>query len=213
MWGTSSGFGLSGCGGILGSCGPTDTAPWSEVGLGPNVEDPNRFVFSLQEPTTEGQSFADWLKSYSTTGFLLFDFFHAHGRTERTYTANDYRTRNFAASAGIRSLVRQINERCEAGIFSSATQNEELLTTARGGFSLFIGGDAWMSIVGGQVGGYRGSWTVHNNVIDVRVHNVVGAQSFFYHAVPDAPATWRGPFRNIVQDFTLRFRTTCGGAR
>jgi hypothetical protein len=103
---------------------------------------------------TADQSLTDWWRAFHSTAGFVLDFFAGHGKTDRTYTADDYRTKNLAASMGVQDLVKGINKKCEAGIFKSEHLDDELLSTAQGGINLFLGTDKVLSPVGAQVGGY-----------------------------------------------------------
>jgi hypothetical protein len=75
--------------------------------------------------------------------------------------------------------------------------------------ALFLPFDATSSPTGVQVGGYLGNYSFSGNTMNINIHNVAGANSFFYHGVPDR-ASPAGPFRSINQDFSMSLSNPCG---
>ena len=150
------------------------------------------------------QSFWDYLQAYwSTTGFLA-NFITGTGRTNRYYGPMDYRARDLMSSGGFQAINQQINLACQAG----KTGGNLNLSTP--GAAQEIPYDILHSPVGGQVGGYNGSWAVNGNTATVTIVNNAGLNSFLYHIPPNAPWT-RGPGRTIHQTFVIKEPSPCGG--
>jgi RHS repeat-associated protein len=154
---------------------------------------------TLTLPQTNWQFF----RSYWSTAGFLFNFLTGTGPRIRYYGPADYRTRDLMSSKGFQQINQQIKEGCLAG-----KSNDTLNLSSWDGYKN-IPYDSVHSPVGGQVGGYNGSWHTVGDTTYVNIVNYAGAYSFFYHGVNDRTGT-KGPFRTIKQTFNIEEPNPCG---
>lgn len=142
----------------------------------------------------------DYEGAFMLAAGLLRDFVAGSSFTNRTYYSLAPESVDLQRSAGFRTTLRNA---CSSGK-SAGPFN---VGTYQAAFNLPY--DLVHSPTGAQVGGYVGTYSVQGNSISIRIHNEAGANSFFYHRVPNSPFS-RGPFRTINQDFSITLSNPCG---
>jgi RHS repeat-associated protein len=208
------GFGGFGGGGLGGDCiwceGPSMPPPiipnWSGIplpgpGQGPDLSSViiENFDCSI---CTGDQSLWDFFHSYFNTLGFLVNFLTGTGPTKRTYGPQDYRSKDLKASEGIQQVNDQIKAACARGQTSGG------LNVGTGQAAANIPHDVANSPVGGQVGGYNGTWVTNGDTTTLTIHNDAGAYSFFYHKAPNNPFG-NGPLRTINQTFNIQEPNPC----
>jgi len=202
---------------IFGSItGSVNTGPWNEQwpiggGMGPlntgtvfGSGNTGPFIFSLEDGATQPQTTWQFFRSYWSTGGFLFNFVTGTGPRVRYYGPNDYRARDLMSSKGFQVVNQQIKQGCQAG----KTHGTLNLSTWQGYKDIPY--DIFHSPVGGEAGGYNGTWSASGGTSEITIVNYAGAYSFFYHAVNDRTGT-SGPFRTIKQTFVIKEPSPCGG--
>ena len=226
-WGVGGGVGGGsggggGGGGRVPSGSPTASGggPWppgsfpggENLGLPPGmnipnpfgVGSPNPFIFSACPQAGCFGVIAPilWTPSLGYAGAVrvLYDFLTGSGRTSRQYGTNSIESVDLRRSGGFQMALRGACASGKAfGSFNVSTPEA----------ALFLPFDATSSPTGVQVGGYLGNYSFSGNTMNINIHNVAGANSFFYHGVPDR-ASPAGPFRSINQDFSMSLSNPCG---
>jgi RHS repeat-associated protein len=155
-------------------------------------------VFSALGTQTTWQYFQSY---WSTAGFL-FNFATGTGPRIRYYGPRDYRVLDLMSSKGFTVINQQIKRACQAG----ATGGKLDLGSWQAAKDIPY--DVFHSPVGGEVGGYNGTWSIRAGTARIQIVNYAGTYSFFYHAVNDRTGI-SGPFRTIKQTFDIEEPNPC----
>ena len=134
-------------------------------------------------------------KAFAAADVILHDFIYGTSTRQRFYYQNSVDTQSLMQSQGIHEALRQIRQQRRIG------QTHGFGYTGSWQALAYIPHDLLYSPIGGQVGGDTWEWGLDSGRIQMHVHNDAGANSFFFHAVPNLPDGLNAPFNTVHQDF------------
>lgn len=132
--------------------------------------------------------------TWSSNLSFLYDWASGGGSNNRFYGPNTVETQEMRNSPGASALRNDFN--------AGGGQNFAYGTSQATFDTVLNPSTADWSSTAAQVGGFAGASAVNNGngTVTFSITNVAGANSFFYHAVPNRSGT-SGPMRNIKQTF------------
>ena len=168
--------------------------------------DVNLFAYSANDPVSKTDRLGlDWSSNWA----FFWQFAFGSGDRKRNYGAGDKETAEVANSPGIDSLRRRFEaEGCktiENGEYGTFEAFWDTVLNPRT--------NDWSSTAT-QVGGFARAKVVNNGngTATFIVRNIAGANSFFYHVLPNRRAE-EGAFTNIQQVFTWTEAIPCTAGR
>ncbi len=142
-------------------------------------------------------------QAFDAAAVVLRDFLFGSAHRYRAYGPNSIDTQNLMRSEGIQQIVHRIAANCLPTRTSgnTGTGSWEALR--------YIPHDLMVSPIGGQVGGDLVHWHRREGILYLQIENIAGANSFFFHAVPDVPEGYNAPFNSIHQEYSMRLPDPC----
>lgn len=170
----------------------------------------DQFIFSLtpgdlkRVPSLGAQNIMLTVIGWGQAFGILGDLLSGSGSRRRVYTMSNLETHDLMRSGGFKQVTDDISRACRRGLIEGSVD----LGTF--GAAKNLPRDMVLSPTGAQVGGYTylGRWKIDGGNVDINISNDAGAESLFYHRVPNAPWS-QGPMSTINQTFKISMPNPC----